>query len=340
MKIIFFKEGDILPANLPPEYKRTEEKLKEAKTLEEKIEIIEKLISLLPRHKGTDKLFADLKRRLSKLRNMAEQERKKKTKGYDPYLIEKAGAGQVMLIGPPNSGKSSLLATLTNANPHIADFPFSTVNPCPGMMNFEDIQIQLIDLPPIIESHVDPLMVNAIKRSDGALIVVDSSSDELLDQMDTIIRKLEERKTILSWEKPEELEIGWEWVRSFVVANKMDIENTNERLEILEEFYSAKFPILPFSALKKSGIEKLKQKIFEMLSVVRVYSKPPGKPPDFDKPFILKKGSTVRELAAEIHKDFSEKLRGAKLWNIETKTFIMVDREYELQDKDVIELVI
>jgi len=329
-----------LPANLPPEYKRTEEKLREAKTVEEKIEIIEKLISLLPRHKGTDKLFADLKRRLSKLKNMAEQERKKKSKGYDPFLIEKAGAGQVMIVGPPNSGKSSLLATLTNANPQIADFPFSTVKPCPGMMNFEDIQIQLIDLPPLTESHVDPLMINAIKRSDGVIIVVDLSSDDLLEQTDVVIEKIEEKKTILSWDNPGELEIGWIWLRSFIVANKMDAPKADERLEILKEFYVARFPIVSVSTFEKFGIGDLKRKIFEMLNVIRVYSKPPGKPPDFEKPFVLKKGSTVRDLAEEIHKDFTEKLKGAKLWNIEEKTFIMVDRDYELNDRDVIELVI
>jgi hypothetical protein len=329
-----------LPANLPPEYKRTEERLKEAKTVEEKIEIIERLISLLPRHKGTDKLFADLKRRLSKLKDIAEQERKKKTKGYDPFLIEKAGAGQVMIVGPPNSGKSSILATLTNANPQIADFPFSTTKPLPGMMDFEDIQIQLIDLPPIIESHVDPLMVNAIKRADGAIIVADLSNDGVLEDTDMVIKKLEEKKAVLSWDKPEELDVGRDWIRSFIVANKEDFEDSNERLEILKEFYSSRFPILSFSALTKTGIEDLKNKIFEMLSVIRVYSKPPGKPPDFDKPFILKKGSTVKDLAAEIHKDFAERLKGAKLWNIEEKTYIMVERDYEIKDKDVIEIIV
>lgn len=329
-----------MPANLPPEYKRTEERLKEAKTVEEKIEIIERLISLLPRHKGTDKLFADLKRRLSKLKDIAEQERKKKTKGYDPFLIEKAGAGQVMIVGPPNSGKSSILATLTNANPQIADFPFSTTKPLPGMMDFEDIQIQLIDLPPIIESHVDPLMVNAIKRADGAIIVADLSNDGVLEDTDMVIKKLEEKKAVLSWDKPEELDVGHDWIRSFIVANKEDFEDSNERLEILKEFYSSRFPILSFSALTKTGIEDLKNKIFEMLSVIRVYSKPPGKPPDFDKPFILKKGSTVKDLAAEIHKDFAERLKGAKLWNIEEKTYIMVERDYEIKDKDVIEIIV
>lgn len=328
-----------MPANLPPEYKRTEEKLKEAKTVEEKIEIVEKLISLLPRHKGTDKLFADLKRRLSKLKNIAEQEKKKKNKGYDPFLIEKAGAGQVMIIGPPNSGKSSLLAFLTNAKPQIGDFPFSTVKPCPGMMKFEDIQIQLIDLPPIIESNVDPLMINAIKRSDGVIIVVDLSSDDLLEQTDMIIRKMEERKTLLLWKNPGELETGWTWLRSFFVANKNDVPGANERLEIFKEFYAAKSPIVPVSTLKNLGFEDLKRKIFEMLDIVRVYSKPPGKPPDLKKPFVLKKGSTVEDLAKEIHKDIAEKLKGAKLWNIEKKTFIMVDKEYKLNDKDVIELV-
>jgi hypothetical protein len=245
-----------------------------------------------------------------------------------------------MIVGPPNSGKSSILATLTNANPQIADFPFSTTKPLPGMMDFEDIQIQLIDLPPIIESHVDPLMVNAIKRADGAIIVADLSNDGVLEDTDMVIKKLEEKKAVLSWDKPEELDVGHDWIRSFIVANKEDFENSNERLEILKEFYSSRFPILSFSALTKTGIEDLKNKIFEMLSVIRVYSKPPGKPPDFDKPFILKKGSTVKDLAAEIHKDFAERLKGAKLWNIEEKTYIMVERDYEIKDKDVIEIIV
>ncbi|RKX55231.1 MAG: GTP-binding protein HSR1 [Thermotoga sp.] len=331
---------DNLPANLPPEYKRTEEKLRRAKTIEEKIEIVQKLIALLPKHKGTDKLYADLKRKLSKLKEMAEEERRK-TARYDPFLIKKSGAGQVVLLGFPNSGKSSILKALTNSNPEIADFPFTTVKPNLGMMEFENVQIQLVDLPPIHRGHVDPLMMNAVRRSDGMLLIFDAGNDEILDEYEYILKVLRERKIEPYWDRIEdEMDVGWIGLRAMIVVNKMDRDYAEERFEMLMEFVNSRFPVVPISVVEGRNLEELKRKIFELLDIVRVYSKRPGKPPDYEKPFVLRRGSTVLDLAEEIHKEFSKKLKGAKLWDMERRTYRFVERNYEMKDGDVIELVI
>ena len=141
-----------MPANLTPEYLAAEEEFKSAQSHEEKIAALERMLSTVPKHKGTEKLQADIKRRLSRERKEGHKKGGARTVPF--WLVKKEGAGQVALIGPPNAGKSSLLAALTNARPEVADYPFTTHAPTPGMMAYENIQVQLIDLPPVSRSEV------------------------------------------------------------------------------------------------------------------------------------------------------------------------------------------
>src|SRR4030043_551636 len=164
-----------MPANLPPEYFDAEKRFKQTATSAEKIAALEDLIATVPKHKGTDKLRADLRRRLSQLRKDAV--RKKKGGRGDLYVVQKEGAAQIALVGFPNSGKSALLASLTNATPVIAEYPISTLTPLPGMMPFGDIQFQLVDLPPIGNEATDGWVSGILRYTDALLLVVDLTED-------------------------------------------------------------------------------------------------------------------------------------------------------------------
>src|SRR6185503_9661311 len=136
-----------------------------------------------------------LKRRLSKLRE--EDSKPKGKKVFDPFRIEKGGAGQVLLLGAPNAGKSAIVARFTSAPTQATPFPFATQGPIPGMMTFEDVQLQLVDLPPITEDYFPSGMLGLIKAADGALLVADLASDSVLDDVETILRKLDEGRVKL-----------------------------------------------------------------------------------------------------------------------------------------------
>ena len=330
-----------MPANLTPQYLKAEEAYKQAKTPEEKLACLEEMLRLIPKHKGTEKLQADIKRRISALKK--GKGAKGKPSRIDPFHVEKVGAGQVVLLGAPNTGKSRLVATLTRARPEVSEAPFTTQGPYPGMMQFEDIQIQLLDLPPITPEYIPPGMMGAVRNSDGILIFCDMGAEEALDQVELAIEKCEERSIILHpplspLKKPEELPIGVKQIPAIIICNKMDLEGAAERFKILEELYSSKLPLHPLSLETNIGIEEFKKKVFDMLEVIRIYSKEPGKPPDMDAPFTLKKGSTVLDLAREIHKELAEKLKFARIWGSARHDGIQVPRDYVLQDKDIVEI--
>jgi len=143
-----------MPANLTPDYLAAERDYKQAATPAERIAALERMLATVPKHKGTEKIQADLKRRLSQARK--ESTKKGAAHSVPFYLVEKEGAGQVVLLGPPNAGKSQLVAALTHAHPEVADYPFTTRLPTPGMMSYQNVQIQLIDLPPLSEEFMEP----------------------------------------------------------------------------------------------------------------------------------------------------------------------------------------
>ncbi|MGB4704603.1 MAG: GTPase [Candidatus Saccharicenans sp.] len=327
-----------MPANLPPEYYEVEKTLRQARSPEEKIAIMEKLLSIIPRHKGTEKLVALYRSKIAKLKE--EIERRPAARKVQLFRIEKSGAGQVIVIGPPNSGKSSLIRALTGVEVEVADFPFTTRIAAPYMMPFENIKIQLIDTPPITVDFLESWLVEMIKMAEAVLLVLDASSPDSSSGLEVILNRLKERKVELV---PENVSIPPDRFpflkRSLLVLNKIDLREASELQEELEILFNQLPEKIAVSSLNGAGIEELRLKIFHLLQIVRVYSKAPGKKPDLESPFILKKGSTILDLARVIHKDFAEKLNYARVWNKQgTISGLRVTRDYVLQDEDTVEL--
>lgn len=326
-----------MPANLPPAYFEAEKRYREAKTPADGIAALEEMLAIMPKHKGTDKLKADLRRRLSKLKSK-QHEKKKVGKRESSFKIEREGVGQVVVIGAPNVGKSALVAALTKADPGVADFPHSTWKPTPGMMHFEDVQIQLIDTPPISREYMEPLFFDMVRRSDVGLIVVDVHTDPL-QQLEETVSVLRERKIAArESERPCEDNTGWRFMPLLVIANKIDDQPSEENFEIFRSLLEDDWPVVPVSAKKGYHFDVLKKSIFQALDIIRIYSKVPGKDPDLNEPFVVKKGFTLEELAAKIHKDFSAKLKFARLWGAQVYDGQMVQRDHVLHDGDIVEL--
>ena len=319
-----------MPANLPPQYFSAEKKYREAKTPQEKISALEEMLTIMPKHKGTDKLRASLRRKLAQFKNALEARRKTK-KGLS-YVIEKQGAGQVVMVGLPNSGKSLLVKGLTKATPEVADYPYTTRIPVPGMMDYEDVQIQLIDLPPLSEDYMQPWLGDILKRADLLLIMLDLTHDPL-NQWQRVLTLLGRFKITVVKEK---IQSGFFIKKAVVIANKLDVTGARETFEIFKSFWEENLPLIPVS-VREENFNLLSKTLFEKLEVIRVYSKAPGKKPDLTQPFILKKGSTVYEFADRVHHDIASNLKFARIWNTQLKG-LRVEREYVLKDKDIVEL--
>ena len=326
-----------MPLNLPPEALKAEQRYRAAKSVADKISCLEEFISTIPKHKGTDKLRADLRKRLSKLKDAA-QSRKKVGRQDSAFHIDKEGAGQVAIVGPTNVGKSALVATLTNATPEVADAPFTTWQPTPGMMPMENIQVQLVDTPPLNRDYIEPELVDLIRRSDLILLVVDLQADPI-HQLEDTIALLQEHRIV-----PRHLQDRYieqrrlTFVPLLVLVNKNDDQDFDEDFEIFCELLEDDWPLLPVSVTTGRNLERLKLVVFERLEIIRVYSKPPGEEPDLSAPFVLRKGSTVEEFAGKVHKDFLEKLQSARVWGKDVYDGQMVGRDHVLHDGDVVEL--
>ena len=326
-----------MPANLTPDYLAAEERYRQAKTPAEKIRALKEMYATIPKHKGTMKLQGDIKKRIARHNTELQQERKA-GKRAATFHVEKEGAGQVVLAGLPNVGKSQLVSALTHASPEVADYPFTTRMPHPAMMPFENIQIQLVDLPPISAEHMEFWVPNIIRNSDGVLLMVDLTADPLV-QTETSLEIMKESKLALVREEPEV--DPWSSVaykKTIIVANKNDFDDSEDTFHILKDLYSDSFPIMGVSAKHGKNLEELKRHIYGMLDILRVHSKPPGKETELDKPFILKRGSTLLDFAQMVHKDFADKLKFARIWGSEKFDGQRVNKDYVLVDEDVIEL--
>jgi uncharacterized protein len=326
-----------MPTNLPPECTKIEEAYREARDLGEKIRLLEELIACIPKHKGTDHLRADLRRRLSKLQDQSASG-KGKARVVSPYHIDREGAGQVVLIGPPNVGKSALVATLTNSSPEVSASPFSTWEPTPGMMPVYDTQVQLIDTPPLNPDYIEHDLMDLVRRADLVLLMVDVQADPL-GQLEESLALLKEYRIVPDLRRDEaEDPYRWAVVPMLVVVNKVDDEDADVLLEIMQELMEEPWLLLPISVETGRGIDAFKAAVFEALGVVRVYSKPPGQPPDMSVPFVLRQGATVEELAGRVHKEILERLTAARVWGSAEHDGQMVGRDHVLQDGDIVEL--
>jgi len=323
-----------LPANLTPQYYAAEESFKKAVSIEEKITALEEMLAVIPKHKGTEKIRADLRRRLSRLRR--DRTKKPKTSHVDPFSIERQGAGQAVLFGFPNTGKSSFLAALTRAQPKIADYPFTTTVPLAGMMPYEDVFVQLVDTPPITEDIVPPGLIGTLRNADILLIFVDVASDECLEQLEFCLNYLKDKKIVREDLMPEVHGVSPNKV--LVLASKIDQKGSKDNMQIIRELTPTGIAIHPFSTRTGEGLEVLREKIFQMLNVIRVYTKIPGKDPDVKKPFIMDHGSTIMELAQTIHRDLPRLMKNARVWGSARYDGQSVARDYIMADGDIVEI--
>jgi len=326
-----------MPTNLPPEYFRAEQNFREAESASAKIVALEEMMSTIPKHKGTDKLRAELRRKISKLK-IDQQKKKGAGRHESEFHIDKEGAGRVIITGAANVGKSSILAALTHASPVISEAPYSTWTPLPGMMMIKDFQVQLIDTPPLSREHAKPELFDLIRSADLILIVVDLQATPF-QQLEDSLKLLNEHKII-----PKQRESGTvderriQFIPVLVVVNKDDDDRCDEDFQVFKELLEIELPLIPISTANNRNFEKFNKKIFESLEIIRIYAKPPGKEPDLTKPFILRKGNTVEDLAGKVHHDFQQKLKTARVWGSKVYDGQLVGREYVLQDRDIVEL--
>jgi ribosome-interacting GTPase 1 len=327
-----------MPTNLPPEYYEVEKRYKAAESPAEKAETLEELLSTIPKHKGTDKLRANLRRKLAKLKASAQTAKKTGKRSSSAFHIDREGAGQVLVIGSGNVGKSALVDTLTNASPEVSETPFSTWAATPGMMPFENIQIQLIDTPALNREYVEPELMDLVRRADMILIVIDLHA-EPFQQLEDALAKLEEYRIAPPHARKKfEGERRFTFVPMLVLVNKADDETSDPDFEVLRELLEEPLSLLPVSAMTGRNLDLMKRIIFDTLDIVRIYSKIPGKDADTKSPFVMKQGGTVEDFAGKVHQDFVKGLKSAKVWGSSAFDGQMVPRDYVLEDGDVVEL--
>lgn len=310
-----------MPANLTPDYLAAERDYKGASSHAERVAALERMLATVPKHKGTEKLQADLKRRLSQARK--ESAKKGAAHSTPFYLVDKEGAGQVAILGPPNAGKSQLLSALTHARPEVADYPFTTRFPIPGMMSYEDVQIQLVDLPPLSAEFMEPWLPQAVRRADAAILLVSLKDPAVLDEIEFSLETLGRHRIPAP---------------RLLIANKLDLAGAEATFAALEDLYGDRFTCLPVSAATGLNLDRLALDLFDLLRIVRVYTKAPGKKADLISPFILRRGQTVLDAARLVHKDFTEHLKFARLFRPGgAREGLLVERTHLVEDRDILE---
>ncbi len=335
-----------MPANLTQQYKKAEDNYRRASTPEEELKWLQIMYAEMPKHKGTDHLQAKLKTQMSQLRKDIESQKSSPKKGGagKSFKIPRQGAGTVVIIGGPNAGKSQLLASLTRATPDIAVYPFTTTAPQPGMMDWEDVQIQLVDTPPITPDYMEPYITGLLRSSDLALLMIDLGDDSGMEQCKDVLDKLATTKTRLAAESSlDEEDVGLSFTQTFFLANKMDDPEAVDRLalfrEMCPEFVKWALREFNISANNVETLEPLRNAIYEALNVIRIYTKDPKKKEaDRGRPFTLSHGDTLLDLAELIHKDYAKNLKFGKVWGSAVHDGTVVKADYELNDMDMIEV--
>ena len=318
-----------MPANLTPAYLEAEQSFKSASTYPEKVAALEAMLRTIPKHKGTEKMQADIKRRLSRLRK--EAHKKKPTASQKPsHYVEREGAGQVVLCGPPNSGKSQLLENLTHAAPKVANYPYTTGKPLAGMMAYQDIKIQLVDTPPLAPEILEPWQLAMIKQADAVLLLFDVNDPNLLVQTEFVLTVCKDRQLSL---------IGTQRPPVIVLGNKIDGPQGKDNFSAWQALYQEKFRAEPFSALSDEHLSQIPERLFNLLDIVRVYTKAPGRKPERNStPYVLKRGSTVLDVATAVHKSLAEGFKFARVWGQAQFDGQRVERSYLLEDGDLVEI--
>ena len=334
-----------MPANLSPEYKAAEASFRKARDPKERLDWLREMLRTIPKHKGTERLQADIKARIKDLSEEFEGgARKGGGHGGPALVIRPEGAAQLALLGPPNSGKSSLHARLTHSHAHAAPYPFTTQFPAAGMMPFADTHFQLIDLPAISPEHPVPWLAGALQTADAALLVLDLNDPECLEQLGAVEAVLAQKHVRLTerWEAEGEAAGDDPFgirLPTLLLANKADDEASHESdFEAFRELTGARYPALAVSAETGRGLEALGKWLFDRLGIVRVYTKAPGHPPDKGRPFTIRRGQTVGDVARLVHRDLEQGMRYARVWGHSGFAGQQVGPEHALDDGDVVEL--
>jgi len=338
-----------MPTNVTPEYKKAEEAYRAAREPKERLDCLKEMARTIPKHKGTEHLQADIKTRIKQLTEELAGPKKGGRRSGPAHVIRPEGAAQVALIGPPNAGKSSLHVALTGSNSDVGPYPYSTQLPVPGMIPFEDIHIQLVDLPPVSDEFMESWIVNALQPADAAMLVIDLSDPDCLEQVPTILERLAEKKIYLTTVWPgldsSELQQGDApddvfslRLPTVLIANKSDLDPDPGEVEVLEELLGLRYPALTVSAKTGDGLDEIGAFLFKALEIVRVYTKTPGRPAETDKPFTVRRGDTVLDVARLVHKDIAEGLKFARIWGANVFDGQQVGPDHFVSDGDLIEL--
>lgn len=328
-----------MPANLTPQYSKAEDAYRKAQTADERLACLESMLQLIPKHKGTEKLQADLKSKIKEARGDVEVEKKSPKKGAKSTRIPRQGAGQIIVLGAPNAGKSRLIAELTSATPTVAPYPFTTRETLAAMMPFEDVSVQLVDTPPITSSHFEPELLGLVRSADAVLLCFDGSSDDAPDQTLEVITMLHERRTRLSNQSGfAEDDYSVVHIKTALVATRSDDPGAPDRLTYWNEMTSSELLVWQVEFDRAESTNELRSKVFELLDVMRIYTKAPGKPLDNTAPFTLPRDSTVSDLAGKIHRDLPDKVRHARVWTLGAGDPRTVGAQHPLSDGDLVEL--
>ena len=326
-----------MPANLPAKYFEIEQKYRREKNITAKVTALQEMLAVMPKHKGTDHLKADLRAKISRLLQQLERPRATSKGQPEPFSIRRDGIGQAVLIGLSNAGKSQLLLNLTGATVKVGDYSFTTQIPQPGMVRFENILIQVVDTPAINDHEMQTRLFSLLRNADLLLVVVDLSHSPA-DQTQEVFDELERWGYVLltngDMTNPSESRVQ---KPVMVVGTKCDANGAVQGLENLDASIGKKFTTVSVSSVTGVGKNHLVKAIYQMLNRVRVYTKAPGGKPDFDDPIVLPKGGNLLDAAQSIHKDWDRKLKYALLWGSGKFDGQRIGRRFVLSDEDVIE---
>jgi ribosome-interacting GTPase 1 len=338
-----------MPTNVTPAYKKAEEAYRNAREPKERLECLKEMARTIPKHKGTEHLQADIKTRIKQLTEELAGPKKGGRRSGPSHVVRPEGAAQVAMIGPPNAGKSSLHVALTGSSSDIGPYPYTTHHPVPGMVPFEDIHIQLVDLPPVSDDFMESWIVNALQPADAVMLVFDLSDPECLEQVPAVLERLAEKKIFLTTAWPGLDDPGSSQqgdsdhvfsmnLPTLLVANKSDLDPDPGEVEVLEELLGLSYPALTVSAESGDGLGEIGAFLFKALDIVRVYTKTPGKPAETDKPFTVRRGGTVHDVAQLVHRDIAEDLKFARMWGSGAYDGQQVGPDHLVADGDIVEL--